>query len=269
MGSGGGGGGQTTTVTKSDPWAGQQPYLSYGFGEAQNLYRGGTPQYYQGNTVAPLSATTNQAMGLQAQRALSGSPVTSSAQNLATNTLNGNFLAGSPYLDANFNAGAQAITNAYQGAMRGVNAGASGNGRYGSGMQMFAKQQQDNTLANNLGNLYSQTYFNNYNNERANQMATMGQAPSLAAVDYADLSKLSDVGATQDAYNQSLVDADVNRWNYNQNLPMNKLAQYMGMIQGNYGGSTATQTPLSGQSTLGNLLAGGLGAAGLYNAMKS
>jgi hypothetical protein len=44
---GGGGGGTQTTVQKSDPWSGQQPYLSQQFAEAQKLYQNKTPQYNQ------------------------------------------------------------------------------------------------------------------------------------------------------------------------------------------------------------------------------
>jgi len=44
--SGGGG----TTVQKSDPWSGAQPYLQDVMGQAQQLYRGGGPSYYPGQT---------------------------------------------------------------------------------------------------------------------------------------------------------------------------------------------------------------------------
>lgn len=268
MSGGGSGGGQNTTVQKSDPWPEQQPYLTYGFQQAQNQYQSDTPKYYEGDTVAPLSNTTNQAMDLQTQRALSGSPVTSGAQNLATSTLNGDYLNSNPYMDANFAAGTDAITKAYNSAINQNTAGAVGSGRYGSGMQMFANNQAQDTLAKNLNNLYGQTYFQNYNNERGNQMQTMGAAPNLAAADYTDLGKLSDVGALKDQYAQSIKDADVNKWNYNQNLPANKLGQYMGLIQGNYGGSQSTQTPLSGQSLMGSLLGAGALGLGAYSAMR-
>lgn len=263
---GGSSGGTSTTVTKSDPWAGQQPYLTQAFQQAQNNYTNNVPQYYQGSTVAPQSGTTTQAMDLQTQRALNGSPVMSSADTLANNTMNGAYLNSNPYLDANFNAGSQSIKNNYYDAVRGVSSGAEGGGRYGSGMQAFQKDQADNTLAGGLGNLYNQTYYNNYNTERGNQNAAMGYAPTLANQDYTDLSKLSDVGSAQDTYNQSVTDANVNKWNYNQNLPYNQLAQYAGLINGNYGMSGSTSTPLSGQSLLGNVLSAGALGLGAYSA---
>jgi len=61
---GGGGGGTTSTQTieKADPWSGQQPFLTYGFEEAQDRFQGDQPQFFPGNTISPfnLNETTYQ-----------------------------------------------------------------------------------------------------------------------------------------------------------------------------------------------------------------
>ena len=44
------------------------------------------------------------------------------------------------------------------------------------------------------------------------------------------------------------------------NLPANKLAQYMQLIQGNYGGSTTSKQPVY-QPSLASQIVGGLGTA--------
>ena len=266
---GGGGGGTTTnTVQKSDPWSGQQPYLTYGFQQAQNLYKSDQPSYYLGSTVAPQSATTQGAINLQTQRALSGNPLQASTNNQLQNTINGSYLGANPYLDANFAAGADKIKSNYLGSVGQVNSGLAGAGRYGSGVGAYQQDMANDTLASNLGNLYSQTYYDNYKTERGNQMGAMGMAPTMINQDYVDLDKLSDAGAAQEAYAQAIKDADINRWNYKQNLQAEKLGQFLQMIQGNYGSSVTTQTPLSGQSTLGTILGGGALAGGLYNALS-
>lgn len=266
--SGGGGSGSSTTVTKADPWSGQQPYLTTGFARALDNLNSSTPQYYPHSTVAPQSANTQQALGMQWQRAANGSPVMRSANNLANNTMNGAYLNSNPYLDANFNAGAQQIKNNYMSAVGDANSGFSGAGRYGSGAQLYAMNNANNALATNLGNLYNSTYLNNYNNERGYQNSMASLAPTLANQDYTDLSKMSDVGAAYDSYNQSLVDADVDRWNFLQNLPYNKLNQYMGLVNGTYGMDKSTSTPVSGNSALGNALSGVATGIGAYNAFK-
>lgn len=266
MGKGGGGGG-TTTVQKADPWAGQQPYLTYGFDEAQKQFQSTNPSYYPDSTVAPLSGTTQQAMDLQKQRALSGNPLANAGQQQMIDTVNGNYLYGNPYLAQNFQTGADAITNAYSNAVRGQTSGFAGGNRSGSGMEAFYRDQANDTLAKNLNGLYASTYGANYNMERNNQINAANSAPTYANMDFANLDALSNVGAAQDANNQNLLDANIDRWNYNQNLDANKLAQYMNLIQGNYGGdSTSTSTPKSsGSNTFGNILGGISTAAGLFS----
>jgi hypothetical protein len=249
------GGGSQTSTTKSDPWSGQQPYLKYGFDQAEQNYQSNNPQYYQGSTVAPLSQTTQQAMQLQSMRALGGNPLVNASQKNMQDTVNGAYLNSNPYMDANFNAGADAITRTYGDAIRNNTAGFEGAGRSGSGMQAFYNNQANDTLAKNLNNLYGQTYYNNYQNERGNQMSAAQMSPAFAQQDMTNLDALSSVGAAQDTNNQNILNSNIDRWNYGQNLESNKLQQYMGMIQGNYGGTSSTSTPTS-SNPLGTILSG-------------
>ena len=60
---GGGGGGSTNTIQSTTPWAGQQPALGDIYNNAQNLYHGTPPQYYPGQTYAPLTGQQNYLIG--------------------------------------------------------------------------------------------------------------------------------------------------------------------------------------------------------------
>lgn len=254
MSSGSGGGGTTTTNTT--PWSGQQPFLTTGFDQAQNILNSDQPQYYPGSTVAPQSGLTTQAYGMM--QGAANNPLQGQASQQVSNTLNGNYLNGNPYLDAQFQAGTRQIGNTYNNLVNGQTAAFSGAGRYGSGMQAFAQNQANQTLGDNLNNLYANTYGQNYTNERANQVNAVGQAAGLEGQAINNANALGTAGSSLDAFNQNLVNADVNKYNYNQNLPQNKLANYMGIIQGNYGGQSATTVPTSGSNTFGQVL-GGLG----------
>src|SRR5579885_3260417 len=114
--------GNTTVTQNNQPWTGQQPYLSFGYNQAQNLYNTVPTSYYPGETLAPVAPQTYQAMDLQQQRALSGSPVMNASDQYLTNTLNGAYLNSNPYLDATF-------THAANAALPYVQAGFEGNGR--------------------------------------------------------------------------------------------------------------------------------------------
>jgi hypothetical protein len=233
-------GGQTVTSTTA-PWSGQQPYLTFGFQKAQDLYNQGGPQYYPGDTLAPVSGDTSQALAMQAQRAANGSPLTAAAQAGALGTARGDYLsAGNPYFQDMFGTMANAVTPRVASAFEGA-------GRYGSGAYANALSS---ALTDTAGNLA----YQNYANERGNMLRADALAPTLANQDYTDIGQLAAAGDAQRQLAQQGINASVDRYNYNQNLPYNTLANYMRMIQGNYG-SSSTQTSQS----YANPIAGALG----------
>ena len=169
------------------------------------------------------------------------SPLVSAAQSNALGTAQGDYLSsGNPYLQDMFGSIANAVTPRVTGSFEGA-------GRYGSGA--YANALTD-ALANNAGNLA----YQNYNNERGNMMQADAQAPTLANQDYTDIGQLASVGDARQQLAQQNINAAVDRYNYNQNLPYNTLANYMKMIQGNYG-SSSTQTT----QNYANPVAGALG----------
>jgi hypothetical protein len=235
--------GSTTTTTQTAPWSAQQPYLTFGFQKAQDLYNQGGPQYFPDATVAPVAPETGQALDLLAQRAQAGSPVAAAAQNSDLATLNGNYLgAGNPYFQQMIGNIANAVTPQIAGNFEGT-------GRYGSGAYA-------NALTSALANSAANLAYQNYGDERRNMMQAAALAPSLANLDYTDLQQLANVGDMRRQLAQQDINAAIDRYNYNQNLPYNNLANYMRMIQGNYG-SSATQTTENSV----NPIAGSLGFA--------
>lgn len=244
MSSGGGSSGATTTSTiqRADPWSGQQPYLSDVFREAQRLYFGANPQYlngapipdpnaapqyYPGSTVVPTAAESEQALALQAQRALGGSPLLSAAEDETAKTLSGSYLsAGNPY----FTGVVQSIDDALRPQL---DARFIGSGRYGSPVHA-------ETTAKALADAVAPFAFQNYADERANMQRAAAAAPGLSQADYADIAALGDVGARREAQSQAELTDQVNRWSFDQNSDAARLAQYLQMIQGNFGGTTAT-----------------------------
>lgn len=244
--------GNTTTTQNSEPWSAQQPYLEQGFQSAQDIFNKGAPSYYPGQTVAPVSADTTQAQNLTAQRAISGSPVTQAADRNITDTLNGGYLNSNPYLDDTYNHAAGQVRS-------GIDSQFEAGGRYGSGAHA-------GQVASAYGNLANQVYGGNYQNERNNQLRAALLAPAAANQDYTDLGMLGQVGAQQQQQSQDVINADVNKYNYNTQAPLNSLANYMNMIKGSYGGSQTTTQPyykndvgLAGGALAGGALGFGLG----------
>lgn len=236
---------QTNTTTNAPP-AYLQPYLEGAAGAGTNLYNQGPPQYYPGQSVVPFSTQTNQAMNLQQQRALQGSPLVDAAQGLNLQTLQGGFLNSNPYLDATFDQAAAGVNRSLDTTLarggRDVNA------------NMGARQSGLNELSN-------QIYGGNYQMERDRQMGAMNSAAGLAREDYFDIGQLGQVGAQVEQQAGNIQADNMARWDYAQNAPWENLNRYMGVLSGApYGGTTTQTTPYYTNpwgSALGGALAGG------------
>lgn len=221
MSSGGGGG---TQVVKTDPPAYQIPYIKAGLDQAGDIL--------DQPTVTPFSPTTEQALALQQQRALAGNPLLGMGQNQAMQTLGGEYMYGGPGFDAYADA-------AWSSVRPNVDSMFARSGRSGSPLHSEA-----------LGRGFGRAMAPLYNSERGRQMQAAFGAPGLAMADYGDIGQLAAVGGAQEGKAQQYLDD-----------PYNRLARYMGLIQGGYGG-TQTTTGGAGGSPLMGALGGGLAGAG-------
>ncbi len=219
-----GGGGSGNSTTRMEPPKYQLPYLQTGLSEAQSLYN----RQAGGQTVAPFSSETEAGLTGITQRAAAGSPITTAADSLATQTLNGGFLGSNPHLDATFNRAALQTQNqlASQFAGSGRNIAAS------EGL----RSQQLNDLATGI-------YGGAYDAERNRQQQVLGMSPQLAGAGYADYDRLLGVGAQREGLSQEQLDA-----------PGRSLDQFLTRVSGNYG-----QTQISPSTR--NRGAGAMGGA--------
>lgn len=246
--------GTTQTNTVSNPWSGQQAPLLAGYAQAtKNLAN--PPQYYPGTAVAPFNQTQNQALGAQTLRAQQGSPVMQAADAQQTATLNGQ------YLDSGNPASSSVFQNIASQVLPTVGGQFNGAGRYGSGAMASA----DTTA---LTNAYAPYAFQNYQNERGLQQQAAGQAPALANQDYTDIAALGSAGQTEQTQQQNQINAAMQQWAYQQNLPNAQLATYDQAIAGAPGGSTSSQVPYYNPSPFSQILGGLTAGAGLFSAFS-
>lgn len=271
-----GGGGGTTTVQKSDPWAGQQPYLSYTFAGATDAYNrfkndpsssvaGFTPMQQQamGATQGIANGTNfgnasgvNNAAGGYVSNMLNGNTSANPASSAFANFANGSMM-NSPYQSAALDAANNAITRAYQTATAPQTASNfAASGRYGSGAYGQAVSQNQQDLATQLGNtdasLVNSMYQQNMGNMLAGaqglanqQNAALSMSPNIVNSINGAASNLYNMGGNQQALQQSQL-----------NAPWQLLNNYSNLIQGQYGGQTSTTQPY-----YTNQLAGGMGGA--------
>jgi hypothetical protein len=220
------GGGSTRTITQqtaAPEYA--QPFLKYGLAEAQRLYESPTPQYYPESTVVGFSPETEMALGGMRQQAVAGSPFIPATQNVVMQNLMGT----NPLQAA-----------AFRPVVEQIESQAAQAGRYGSGYQQAA-------VANALAPYAYQA-----------QQAAIQQAPAAREFGFADLGRLSEIGAIREAQAGAELAADIERFQFEQARPAAKLADYLAMVQGGtIGGETITpqfRNPAAGA------LSGALGA---------
>jgi len=242
----GGGGGQTQqSQTGIDPIL--KPYVSYGLQEAKNLYQGESPRYYPGQTYVAPSAQTTQALTAAGNRAMMGNPLLPAAQQQQQAVISGQYLQNNPYFNQALAGASQGATQTYMDAIKSAQGGASMAGRYGSGVSADIQNRAANTLANTLANKYGELAYGNYAAERGRQEAAAMGAPALANADYTDINQLLKTGQAQEDYANTALQADINRFNYNENLPTAKLNQYAQYLSGTPQGSTTTSTSSGGK----------------------
>ena len=234
-----------TTTTTTEPPKFVQPFLESGLQRADEAFGQGPREFFPGQTVVPFAGQTEAALGLQESRALQGSPVTGAAQNLAQQTLQGDFLQGNPFVDSQ-------IQRAIQLSRTGLDTQFAGGGRD------LAAQQP--ARAEQVKNITNDFLFRNFDAERNRQQQAIGQAIPLGREDFFDIGQLGQVGATVEGQAGNLIQDQVNRFNFAQDAPDFNLDQFLQRTGGTsplLGASGSQSSPV-----FRNRGAGALGGAG-------
>jgi len=254
----------TTSTTSIDPNI--QPYLTYGLSEARKQYEGGGPKFYPGQGyVGPSTATQTALQALQA-RAMAGNPLLSQAQGNVSGMLAGDYLGGNPFFQGAFQPAAAAAQTAFNKSIGDISSAASKAGRYGSGAMGDLQSQAAGTFAQKLADTAGKLSYENYAQERQNQMRALGMAPGLAEADYGDINKLLGAGQLGEGYQTSALQADMARYNFEQNAPQRNLTNYLNMVYGFPAGKTQTQTTPYYTNPTATALGTGLLGLNLFNA---
>ena len=254
----------STTTTAVDPTI--QPYLTYGLSEARKQYEGGGPQFYPGQGyVGPSTATQTALQALQA-RAMAGNPLLAQAQGNVSGMIAGDYLGGNPFFQGAFQPAASAAQTAFQKSIGDISSAASKAGRYGSGAMGDLQSQAAGTFAQKLADTAGKLSYENYAQERQNQMRALGMAPGLAEADYGDINKLLGAGQLGEGYQTSALQADMARYNFEQNAPQKNLTNYLNMVYGFPAGRTSTQTTPYYTNPTATAFGTGLLGLNLYNA---
>ena len=101
-------------------------------------------------------------------------------------------------------------------------------------------------LANSLSNTAGQYAYQNYANERGNQINAMNNAQQIAGNQNVGAQNLTQAGNMQAGFDQSALDADISRYDYGQTAQAQSLNNYTKAVWGAPGGSQSTTTSSGG-----------------------
>lgn len=269
----GGSGGGTTTATQNtvtQPWSGQEAYLSDIYGNALSNFQNNTPQYYPGNTYAGLNS--NQQNSIQNAIDLGntrGNTALNSSNNTLTSMLNpgytgqqqntfnsadqalngelsSNYL--NPWNSPSFNT---VVGNTLASAVPAATSSFTSGNRTGGGLHDRAVTMAATDAVGNLAqNQYQanqaiqnqaiQQAATNLQNRQTNQINAATVAPTVDAQQSADITSGSQAGAAQQSDAQNQINALISAWNYNQTLPWDQLTRFSNAV--NSTGSTGNST---------------------------
>lgn len=248
---------------QADPWGAQQPYLRRGFEEAEREILEQPRSYFPGSTVVPFAPETEAALGLQTARAIGGSPINMAASQELQRTLGGGYLGmGNPYFQGMVERAVQPLRREYEETiLPGIQSQFAGAGRYGSGAMGRQMGRAAEDYMRTVGEIGTGLAFPTYEAERTAMQRGLAFAPQIAAQDYADIERLGQVGAAREQLSGQQLQEQIARHNFEQQEAAARLAQYMNLIQGTYGGQQTGLTTQPQYARGMSPILGGLGGA--------
>ena len=241
---GGGGGGSSQTTNQLDPNI--VPYVKDALSKQQALYNEGAPEYYGGQTYLSPNTQQQNAMSQMTANANVNNPMLQNSTNLNNSMIQGDYLQNNPHFDAVMSTAGAAATKQYNNAMQNTNSQASMSGRYGSDAHQRLASDNSSNLATSLANTAGNYSYQNYANERGNQINAMNNAGTIAGNQNIGAQNLMNVGNQQAQFDQAALDADIARHDYGQNAQQQHLANYTNAVWGAPGGSTSSTSQSGG-----------------------
>jgi hypothetical protein len=244
-------------VTQVEPWSGVQPYLTGGFAEASNLYDTYEPAYYSGETQAGFSPDqlTAQA-GIRDWAGDGSSQIMNQALGAYGYGTGSSILdvANNPYVQGMAQAAARDAYSGLGPQFSNIRGGAIQSGGYGGGRQGIAEGTALAGANQNAMNATANIYGNAYSQGLGHQANVLGQTGSIINSGFAPYEQLNTSGSMQTGREQALLEDAQAKHEFTQQLPYEKLNQYMDIINGSgitSGGYGTTTAP--GQSTIGQI----------------
>jgi hypothetical protein len=268
---------ETVTTSSIDPAL--RPFLTEGLERARSLFlTGEQPRFFEGQTYVSPSEQTLAALQQQEQLATQASPTLQQAQQAYLQSLggigqtaSGGFLGANPFQAQMMQAATRPLEQQFANqVLPNIASLYSRAGRYGSGAMERALGTATEAQTRALGDITSNIAGQQFQQERGlQQQAQLGlaqlasAAPSIYSQQFIPSQQLAQVGAAREQIAALPLQEQMQRFQFQQQLPYQQLSGYLSSVYGSPMGSFGTQTQTMPQNNMINRLAGaGVGYLG-------
>jgi hypothetical protein len=233
--SGGSSSQRSQSSSQTMPWQDQMGSLRNLFSGANNWLSGPAAEYGR-NRQARFDPSQARAMAAIDEKAYND-PNNEAAQEYSRSLMAGerDDVSKNPHVQAMFNQGAEQMGDAFnRDVMSTLNTRFAGAGRTqqdrGMNAQTAAAGRAQGQFARGLGTLSSGLYNNAYNQVQGQKTAALQMAPQTQAMNFAGLNQAMGVGGARQQQSQQQLSDFVNRFQFGQNQPLQRLGQYQGLL---------------------------------------
>lgn len=244
------GGGQSSNKASTSVPKFQKKYLEDLYQRGQTEVANNPMEMYGGPMVAAQDPATLGYYDRALDYSQNGNAALNEAGGYNSDVLQGKYLSpeSNPYLRGTYDQAARAVTENYRDSVlpavtsRFARAGMAGGGGF-----IGARAQADQSLARSLGDVATNIYGGAYDAERGRMDSARSFAPTLADDEANRIGLAGDVGQQKQAYQQSLIDELISRFDFAQNEPAQRLSRYANLL-----GNPITLSNSSSKSWNGN-----------------
>lgn len=266
--------GGPSSQTNTGPWGPSRKYLRRALPYWYQLLTGiggkpFAPYNFPDQQVAGINPTEQAGLNLTTQMGEQEASAESGAPQQISDTLSGKYLdpATNPWLNKTFNEAAQQQTNAYEtGIAPSEMTGAIQAGAFGGSADAEARAGNEFNYGQDLSNLATQIYGGNYQQERQNQLDTLGNLGKINLGLAQPGEQVMGAGGFEQSQAQNELQAQYENAYARAAFPYQLLSMYTGGIEGigSQGGTSFTQeSGPQGPSALQEGIGGALSLAPL------
>jgi hypothetical protein len=230
---GSGSGSQSSSNQSTRVPAFQKKYLQDLFSRAQTDVANNPMEMYGGPMVAAQDPATLGYYGNALDYAQNGNAGLNEAAGYNSDVLSGKYLSpeSNPNLRATYDQAAQAVTDDYRNSvLPAISSRFARSGNSLSGQYLGASARADQGLARGLSTLATGIYGGAYDAERGRMDSARSFSPVLAEDQQNRLAAEQSVGQQKQSYAQSLIDELINRFDFAQNEPAQRLSRYSSLL---------------------------------------